>query len=672
MGALRDYFRDQPWQKRLLSLLITLIVLLTAVLVLYDRIAHRVLLHDLGSPDASVRGGAIGAAVALAARSQEALARLDRALATSSDLRFHAIATALSRLGKFDTPARDPEMLDRYQALQLAFARTGSPPVAVPSREHALNRLLLAGRDNLYVRCALGLACADSEPTVRRLGADLAARLGDDDALAALLGDGEPAVAAAAAVAAGLAGRTAQAERVAQLLAGSTDAEAVSGAAYALSLLRPKQCVPAVRRLLPTTRDARLLGRLLAVAGDLGDEALHEAVLALAARKPLPPAMALLAAGRMGLAAAAPAIRAVLVAAAGGDPPVLESQLLAAMAAAEVLELPVRGQVHAVCLRCWQPRLRHSMVTAARLLARQAQRPQPRGADTPSADECLRLLRAAALFHRRPATQPASRAAAPPETFLASAAAAAALWQIHPAGTYYKPRRQAPGPVRFGDELDRDSSAYVVMSVVESGPAVVGDYLAWHLGRTGRREAFELGLVLLPEPSAAPERKVYSDRLRSAGAMLLALSARTPGDRQQAAGRILQRLEGGPLGGEDDFFVRGAYECALLILGRRRYLPAVRRRLEILDFPQRRALTALLAAGDRAALDWLLLNPGLTDEACQELLVGRMLAEVLSAAAPELPRVDPAATDDVRYWQLRILRQACAIRRAGLKIGLRP
>jgi len=198
-----------------------------------------------------------------------------------------------------------------------------------------------------------------------------------------------------------------------------------------------------------------------------------------------------------------------------------------------------------------------------------------------------------------------------------------------------------------------------------------GEYVAWHVGTSGRAGAYGLGLSMLPSLGAPKTQRVYNDNERSAGAMLLALAARTPAQKEQAVERITSRLSGSAtVGGEDNFHVAGSYKCALAILGLAQYQQDVLGLLETREFPQRRALTALGVTGRKEALDWVLWNPQIPIEQIDFLLVAKGIHEVFEVVAPQLPTIDLAAPNEVRLWQIQILRDTYILRRAGVTVGL--
>jgi len=280
------------------------------------------------------------------------------------------------------------------------------------------------------------------------------------------------------------------------------------------------------------------------------------------------------------------------------------------------------------------------------VLGLQADLPQDDG-DSPTRDRCISLLAGGArwvLWQQLP-DEPNVLHYTP----VASAAAAVALW-------------------RLGGE-DAASALHYAAS---SRYTLPGDYIAWHVSQTDPAAGTELGVDMLPALDAPHELRVYNDNVRSAGAMMLALSARTDEQRLAAAERIRSRLIGGEYGGEDVRQVRWSYMCALAITGDDTYRRELSALLSVTEFPRRRLLTGLLLAGDREAMDWLLWHPQFSDASVVELLLDRRIGEVLAAVAPDLPRVERAAPQQVRLWQARILRETYAIRRAKIPMRRSP
>jgi len=631
----------------MLTMLLAAVLGAAAAVVAYSHVKDYLLIRALGAQGPGRRGRAIARAAALAKHSPRFLRKLEAALDGDDDRRFEAVVIALRQAGLFNRPGRDPLHVDRMRALELAGTRSvDDPQSAAVTRRMILVRVLLSDRDNRYVRKALGAAAADDAPEVRREAALLAARIGDDGTLRRLLWDDDPAVAAGAALDAGLAGRTELIEDISKRMDAGDDAAMVSSAAYALALLDPRGHSAKICRLLRSTKDARLRDRLLHVTGVLGDAGAKQAVgeILAAARRPgeIPPA-AILAGAKLRVDEARACIRSVVADAARKGAEVTRLQALAALDAAWRWPIDVGADAEALCRRRWGSDLPLTLIAAARAIA--AGEPTPDG---------IRTLRMAAVWQGASATRPDEPGDNRTVTAIPSAAAAVALWRLKTplAGQY-------------------------VRCVASYDQTLPGDYLAWHLGRLDGPEAFDLGLAMLPPPRDVRARAesqlqpVYNENERSAGAMLLALSARTPRQVDLARRRIESCLRGGALGGEDNFFVRGAYQCALLILGRRDLQPTVRQLLETAEFPQRRATTALLASGDKYALDWMLWGRRRTNDYVAFLLINKGIGEVLAACAPQLPGVDLAANRDVLDWQVRILRDTYALKRRTIQVGLR-
>ena len=676
MGAIVQYFRLHPWQRRAATALLAVTGGFLAALGLYPQVKEYLIIRDLGSGSPAVRNKAIYLATQVARTSPRMLRSLEDALDSPDQTKFLAVAAVLRRLAKFHVPRRNPVHVDRLAAIEIEQTRSSEDPnSAAALRGNLLSEVILAGRDNPYVRRALASTAGDESAPVRSLSGVLAARLGDEPTLKKLLDDKDARVCGRAALDAGLAGVD-LAKEIGRLLWESQDPDAVSSAAYALAMLTPKESSPRLTSLLKETKDELLRDRLLHVMTILKTEEAGAAVAAVIDRSQAagknPPAAAIEAAGTLRIPGQAKAIAQTLAEVTKTDGDLTEAHLLAALQAADRMKLPVRSEVFDICLRLWNPRrFQLTLTKAARVLGRQG---DLLGApNAPSRQECVKLLQQRAVYEvprtTHPATHPASAPAGmsatgpapvattsqeggskkPSITPVPSAAAAAALWDL-----------QAP----LADQFVRNASAAAV--------TLAGEYVAWHVAAGSAPGAFELGLKMLPALDAPPALRVYNDNERSAGAILLALSAGTDSQKKLAMDRITSRLEGGPLGGEDDFFVIRAYWCAQLILGKSELATMVLELLDTPDFPQRRAFTALCVAGRREALDWLLWDPNKTAGDIGFLLIDKGLEEVLSAVAPGLPGVDDSAGDDLLAWQIRILQDSYAIHRSSLKLGLTP
>lgn len=613
-----------------------------AAVLLQPAVRDYLLIRDLTAGDAAARRSARLLLRNLAASDPRTLRRLDDALSTGSDRRFAAVASLLRSLDAFDTPGRQGPWLDRLNAIEL------SESADAWTRWMIMVETLLDGRDNRYVRRALAEAAVDEAPIVRKLAAMLAARLAEDRTLAALLGDTDADVAAAAAMSIAAARRSALADAVMAMLGGAKDRERISAAAWASAQLEPAKAVGRIAKMTVATTDAALRDRLLHVLEQMPGERSAAAIGRIIARdckvpgKNYPPAKAILAAGRLGLTGQAANVRYVLDCRGPADQ-LTEGHLLAALQAAEMLQLPVRREADRICRGAWGAGRLLLLMTAARVLGRQLDVPQGPGA--PSREHCLETLRLAAAYVGAPQSQPASRRGEYVTTPLPSAAAAVALWLA-----------------------GQDDDDKLVRNATAGETTLPGDYVAWHLSRAAPADrAFALGLKMLPAVGAPPGERVFNDNELSAGAMLLALSARTSRQKHMAAARIARRLEG-----TKGFYTAGALRCALLILGRRDQLDQVRRLLSNLAFPRRRVMTALCAAGDRGAIDWLLFNKYISDEDVVAMLAARGIGRVISAVAPRLGRLDLAAGRDLRLWQVRIMQSYWGVCRAGFRLGFQP
>ncbi len=690
--SLLAFLRQHPWQRRLLTALLAVTLGVLIAMLAIPRIQTHLLLRDLGSGDVHTRQKAILRAVAMGRARPQTVSRLERALKDADDAKFSAVVTALRNLGVSEGRI-EPAYSDRMTSIELPITESAS------TRAVQLWQMIAARRDNVYVRKTLQAAIADPTAQVRSLSAVLAARLADDAALAILLTDKDQAVAGSAALDAGIAGRTALVGAIRDLLlrkqsagaethcglparkppteaggsprrsetmptAGTATAtasappatgpqsapaiDALSGAAFALATLAPRENSSLLTQLLQDADEPILRDRLIHVMTLLNTPqaaAAVESQLAAFKEDEYPPAMLLAACGKLKVSSAGPAVRKVLAAAAARNPTVTIAQALAAIQSADALHLDVRAETIALCRNLWTGDERYMLMlsAAARLLGHQAK-------DDEDA-EIIDLLQQLARYEG-PAIQSAT-AAYSPATPVPSAAAAVALWELR--------WPQAEELLRLcagGDDFH------------------AGDYIAWHLSRSSRAdEAFALGLKMLPPPGAPPELRVRNDRERTAGAMLLALSAGSDQQKQQAVERITPRLTGS----EDEVLIKGSYRCALLILqAKMGHLSSASNDnaslaqvadLAEADTPLRqRALMALLCAADTHALEWLLWNASRSPQELADLLL-RGCGEVLAAMHPSLPAIDPTADWPLMFWQVRILQDTYAIRNGA---GVQP
>jgi len=694
MSALVKYLREHPWQRRALTVSMSLAAAGVALVVLTPHVIDWVLLHNLGSADAPTRARAVAWGVKLAAGSPRTLRRLNDALWTDSDVKFVAVVEVLGRLGAFNTPGRDPNLIDRLRLIDILTTRpadsqatTRRAEAAAETRRLILDKVLRSGRDNRYVRRALEATAADEAPQVRRTAALLAARLRDAGTLRKLIDDDDPYVAGWAAIDAALADMKDLAPQISERFddTGTSDTHLVSCCAYALASLEPNGQAQALGLKMAAARmhgqeesEDRLIYALSLIDNETARKWVADDIPP--AGRAYPSAAALAAVARLRMEEAnGEAIRAVLRAATADANGLTQAHVLAALQAADALKMPVRREAELICRRFWRQEFTPMLVVAARVLGRQIDLPQPAEANAPSREQCIDTLRMAALYSPYvEGADPNDPNAARP-TPLPSAAAAVALWLLSPSSSYYLPPPAGRDPNDlFIPRIDEESTAYLVHTACCSEHRLPSDYIAWHLGRSGRPEAFELGLTLLPPPldprvpaHRQPPRN-YNANSRACGAMLLALAARTDEQRNQARSRLRARLTGGFLGVQPAFLDRGTYQCALLILGQQQYRQEVRGLLLSGAFPARRAITALCAAGQRAALDWLLWDPMASTDEVAFLLVNTGAYEVLRELVPELPTIDLAAGPDLRNWQTRIMQDYYIIHREGIRLAETP
>ena len=698
------YLREHRWHRRLLTALLAVIIGAVLGLLLYPlyrdrslRLRDESLISNLGSEDEKTRRAAMAEISALAEESVDTLDRLVDALATQSDRRFVTVVAVLGSLARgsaevrdrlsgaglhrlkdsletdsdlrftkmvgllelidrFDTPGRDPAHLDRLNTIHLG---EGPGDQFVDGRWMILAEMLAAGRDNRYVRKALALACADASPDVRELASMFAARLADDEAdeaLGNLLLDKDPAVVSAAALSAAAGGRGGLTNLLTALLDGDGGVEVVSASAYSLAKLDPVSSAPQIcGLLLAADSSSALRDRLLHVMTVLDNDAARKAVSAVLAsarrEERYPPALALLAAGKLKMAQAEPDVRAVLADSRKNDTLPIR-HIRAAVRAAELLDLTVREEVFLLCRDLWGRCEPLTAVSAIRALGRQAAKDQPHDKSTRA--RCINLLQGAADSAHRPQSWP-GRAEKVTAELLPGAAAAVSLWLLE---------ARDSKELLLLDPKGRDRDWFIRQaSHNDDELSLPGDYVAWHLGlceRTAR--AMALGMKLLP-PLRGGE---LGPEVRAAGAMLLALSARTEKQKAAAIERIALRLKH-----ENKPYAAGAYRCALLMLGRADELGAARALRGAVSFPRRRVMTALLAVGDKDTVDWFLLDRHKPLEDIAGLLTFLYIGEVLAATAPDLPQVDLAADGAMQNWQARIMRHHWGVMRAKIAVGLR-
>ena len=629
MGIAAPYFRQHPWQRRLLTLWLMVLLGVGGVWLSRDWIIDRRLVELLDSPNARRRHIAMKQAAARARERPELVARLECALDSESDRMFSGAAEVLIRVRQFDVPRRRGEHLDRYWSVNLAVA-TGPTPSSRRTRVVALHDLLLAGRDNVYVRGAAARAGEDEDPKLRGAAAPLGARLGDDALLGKLLGDDDPDVRALAAASAGLAARKGLIDPIEALF----DTPAVPSdrvaAADALARLDPKRFAPDICKAIVAAAEApdqaEMLDHLLAAAPLLGADAAGETVLGVLktfrSRKRPPPAMALIAASRMELTGARELLPGIIddLIARGDDIKVGQAAVLAAaVRAAHQLKLPPATFTR-VIKTFWDPRMAPAIIHAAEALG---------DLGDPADADLLELLATAAEDDRAP---------------VPSAAAAVALFKLE------------PGASRTFD---------ILRAACDSSDGLAGDYIAWRLPRTRHADHARFVTARLMASD------VYSDSVRSTAAMLLAMMARGTPEADRAAALIGARAATLARNMEAKPTVAGTYECALAILGRSEAAETLQFYLAGDVFPRRRVLTALLLTGQAGGFDHVLARPGYHAETIDAYLAGRLMWRVYDDLGARLPAFDIAAPRHVRHRQGRLCRDDYLIHRKAILESLR-
>ena len=100
-------------------------------------------------------------------------------------------------------------------------------------------------------------------------------------------------------------------------------------------------------------------------------------------------------------------------------------------------------------------------------------------------------------------------------------------------------------------------------------------------------------------------------------------------------------------------------------------LSEIREMLFVPDYSSRRVITALLVAGDKSGLDWLLGNLNISLEDAAEIVIVDGLNSVLEATVPELPLPSVSGSHDVMMWEMEIMRRTWCINGGNFKVGLR-
>jgi len=661
MIGIAKFVRRHPMFTVLCTGLLTL-GSLSAVVVFYPHWVDSQLLEKLGSSDHMIRGQAILDAGHRAKRRVEMKDKLVASLDTSADTRFYAAVSALNRAGLFKSSVSNLMHIDRAMALELATTPEADTQLWI------LSQVIKNRRDNKYVHQALKAAAASKSAYVRASAALLAALLTDDATLAALLEDAEPSVQAAAALDAGLARRETLGDALVAKLSDSR-AEVSGSAATGLAHMNGDKYGDTLCKLLLETKDADLRQRLCWAMTILKSDQAARTVgklLTSARGNRTPSPMALVAAGKLQVTEAEEDIRTVLAAAAR-DGKINRYLVHSAVTAAGALKLPVRTELHQICLKYWNPDWRSELMfaSAAGLLGQQAAADANQGPDAPTKNECQDVLIRAAYYTRlQTTTEPAEPEGRVLTTPIASAAAAAAIWLLNPTSDTSVQLKQVTsdsGAITFAGR--GTAGARIVMDAAEAS-VVISDYIAWTLAHSGRPEAFEMGLRMLPAGSAPLDEHVYNENVRGAGATLLALAAKTDEQKQIAAQRIRERLEPADNhSGEDDPVLAGRYRCALLILGDRNLLDKIRDQRNNGGHAVPAAFGALMLAGDIEAFDYLLYNTHIPAQDVASYMIYDGLDRVLAACAGSLPTIEISAPPKIQLWHANIVRDYYVIHR---------
>ncbi|MCP4377613.1 MAG: hypothetical protein GY794_15725 [bacterium] len=642
------------------------VIVMTAIVIVYPHWLDHRLIDRLGSDKLSLRAQAIAEAAVRAKNREQMKDKLIAALDTESDTQFFAIVSTLNAAGLFKTSVTNPLYIDRAMAVEFSTAPDPNTQIWL------LTQIINTHHDNRYIRQALKVAAKSEDVNVRIASALLAAKLSDDTTLSELLEDQEPSVRAAAALDASLAGRKALRPTL-QKLYKDSEAEVTYNAAIGSAHTTPDKPNGALAGLSGYT-DPALRERLCHVIAILNTK---EARLALeeltAARGDVrPSAMAILAAGKLKTTGAEKDVRAILSGAVK-DPKIDRHLVHSAIIAAGDLNIPVRGELYNIC-KYWHHRSNWGQMfaAAAKLLGQQAGDKSTHTANAPSRRKCENLLIQLAYYtYQRPTTGPRSPVLKTP---IASAAAATAFWLLDPssdpAAIQLKQISSQPnGLVEFQGRSV--TSARVVMYAAQAS-IFAGDYIAWHLGRSGNPEAFKLALRMIPAIDAPDGTHIYNENLRGTGAMLLAFSAKTDEQKKIAIQRITERLQAGKdHSGEDDPVLAGRYRCALLILGDGAQLETVRDQRNDRGHAVPAAFGALCLAGEIEALDYLLCNTHIPTRDVAAYLVYDGLDRILARCAPSLPTIDQSAPAKIQIWQAKILRDYYVLHRDAIKLELK-
>lgn len=690
MGVIRTYFRMHRWQRRILLLLLTLIVSCLVgwggMLVYWN---YKVV-TALGKGSTAERGIARERAYQLSLLWDSTQWALLHTLDTPNDKRFLDITEVLDRLGVFESARVAPRWRDRRNQVYFFSLQptehelsTNSYDPHVETRAQLLREFILAARWNPYTETVLRAAQSDPDPTVRRIAAVLAGIHKRSDVLRVMLHDQNPQVLSAAAWNIALANLpdmqstllTAWTEITASLVASSSQptsapaeppstqpvepqqqakAEAMASLAIAIHRLGGN-ILPDIAAILAEVPDGTTREYLYYVLGQAEANAAADLVkqeLARMQKGQSPSPLLLVAAARHAPTEAEPFARTILAQAGQPDPPagLLESHVLAALTVANATEMDTTQELLALLDQQWGPDRPILLRETVFALGRQLPANNPALRQT-----AIDLLQNAALYEFMPPD--ADGVAEMVTTPQPSAAAAAAYWLAEPADTQveFKTLDADAGTVEM---ILPKNAAFFAREVAASSDPIAGDVLAWHIGRSGQAEAFRLGKTLLRGPAKGLAE--HDPHVRVTGAMLLAFSARTPEQKQDALEWIRTQLD------REAYLSRVTMQGAMAILDPDESAALLRTLVLTNNAPLRRGLTLLLAAGRQDVLDSLFWGGLWPDARLNRLLVTENFYEVLDAYSPGLCRPTSSAGAEMRLWQIDRLRMEYAHRRMAI------
>ena len=681
MGQMIAYLRQHPWQRRVLTTLMAVMVCGLVAVLSYPHVHNYMIMRKLGSDRPAVQQSGAVEARDLMKAAPSTIRYFDDSLASADDRTFLGIVQAMTDAEVFDLATRPADQIDRYHMLRL---EQSGLPIA---RRAAAQELLRSRRNNEYVRRAAASAARDADPGVREMGSALAAVVGDDQSLRTLLADSDPFVVGLAAMDAGLAGRAELAKDIvaaldARMKQASTrpapatqqtgaeppitasgpstasatasrpvadpvetarlaDREVISNCAFALARIAPREYSQRLAGLVSRTSDSALRARLLYLMPLLGDAAARQTVQA-ALTVPAgeyPPAAAIVSGARLGLPQAGQIARRVLADLA--KKPLPADVVRAACHAAEIMDLPVRDEVYDLSVQIWDSRDVPTLMSLAGLLGREAQRGGPGAARVASASKPTTAA----------TSQAATAQAASRPTAITRGDCVRRLFQL--AGLS---EELGGEKVDIASAMPSAAAAVACVRLVgkdawseakraASASPLAAYYIAFQAAQYPKIDAMGLGLSMLSDPQDPQDDWTYSSNVRLAGAVLLALAPQTRTELLQARQRLVTRYSS-----VNDPYLKKAYEAALLAVGQKEFLASAKASnmqeaawVDAREIPGEAPIpthlpvfaTLLLAAGDSSPLDWLLMNDRMDLRTAAYVLLGLQMVGPVNHILPE-------------------------------------